>query len=62
MTASDAPQWPASDGAQASLEDLFAGVAPLQSADELASNGVFDDGEVEEFLTDLYAMRRADLA
>jgi hypothetical protein len=34
----------------------------MRSAEDLAEDGVFDDGELEEFLADLGAMRRADLA
>jgi hypothetical protein len=45
-----------------SADDLFHGSVPVQCAEDLAMDGVFDDGEVEEFLADLAAMRRADLA
>ena len=45
-----------------SVEALFEGSAPVGSAEDLARDGVFDDDELEEFLTDLAAMRRADLA
>jgi len=45
-----------------SADDLFQGSVPVQSAEDLAVDGVFDDGELEEFLADLAAMRRADLA
>ena len=45
-----------------SVDDLFQGSVPVQSAEDLAMDGVFDDGELEEFLADLAAMRRADLA
>jgi len=45
-----------------SADDLFQGSAPVRSAEDLAADGVFDDGELEEFLADLAAMRRADLA
>lgn len=49
-------------GSAPSVDELFGGSAPLQSAEDLARDGVFDDGEVEEFLADLYEMRRTDLA
>jgi hypothetical protein len=39
-------------------DDLFQGSAPVQSAENLAADGVFDDGELAEFLADLAAMRR----
>ena len=45
-----------------SLEDIFGDSGPLRSAEDLAQDGIFDDGEVEEFITDLYAMRRSDVA
>ena len=46
----------------ASVDELFQGSAPVRSAEDLAADGVFDDGELEEFLADLSALRRADLA
>jgi hypothetical protein len=36
---------------------LFAAAPPMRSADDLAREGIFDDGEVEEFLTDLHNVR-----
>lgn len=45
-----------------SVEDIFGDSAPLRSAEDLAHAGIFDDGEVEEFIADLYAMRRSDVA
>lgn len=44
-----------------SVDELFVGSAPVRSADDLAQDGVFDDGELEEFLVDLASTRRADL-
>lgn len=39
------------------------GVRPLRSADDLAEPGMFDsDEELDEFLADLYATRRAEAA
>jgi hypothetical protein len=39
------------------------GVRPLASADELIVPGMFEsDEELDEFLTDLYASRRAGMA
>ena len=46
----------------AAIDDLFRTTEPVHTADDLAHDGIFDDGEIEEFLTDLYAMRRADIA
>jgi hypothetical protein len=45
-----------------SLQDIFGDTPPLRSAEDLAAEGIFDDDEVDEFLTDLYVMRRADIA
>ena len=62
VTTSDSPR-PAQPRPTAStVEDLFDASEPVQRAEDLARNGVFDDGEVEQFLTDLYAMRRSDVA
>lgn len=47
---------------EATAEELFQGSSPVRSAEDLAQDGVFDDGELEEFLVDLAAMRRVDLA
>ncbi len=44
------------------IDDLFGATEPVSSADDLARDGLFDDGEVEQFLADLYAMRRSDVA
>jgi hypothetical protein len=43
-------------------QGLFDASEPIQKAEDLARNGVFDDGEIEQFLSDLYAMRRSDVA
>lgn len=43
-------------------DDLFQGSAVERSAEDLAASGVFDDGELEEFLADLASMRQADPA
>ncbi|MDN5760529.1 MAG: hypothetical protein L0H59_18745 [Tomitella sp.] len=56
------PHPPAKQPLVPSVEDIFGDSAPLRSADDLAHAGIFDDGEVEEFITDLYAMRRSDVA
>ena len=49
----------------ASVEELARrrGVQPVASAEDMARPGLFDsDQEWNEFLADLYASRRADLA
>lgn len=43
-------------------DELFRDTEPVRSAADLAREGVFTEGEVEEFLADLYAMRRSDVA
>ena len=45
-----------------SADELFERSAPVSSAEDLAEDGLFDDRELEEFLADLAAMRRANLA
>ncbi|MBW0119443.1 hypothetical protein [Pseudonocardia abyssalis] len=45
-----------------SIEDIVGDSAPLRSADDLAQAGLVDDGGAEEFIADLYAMRRSDVA
>ena len=44
------------------VDDLFAASEQVTRAEDLGRSGVFDDDEVEEFLADLYAMRRSDVA
>lgn len=44
-----------------SVDELFRGV-PVQSAEDLACEGIFDtDEELDDFLEYIYAARRADL-
>jgi hypothetical protein len=63
MTASDSPR-PARRPHPAPLtaDDLFDASEPARKAEDLARSGVFDEGEVEELLADLYAIRRSDVA
>ena len=44
------------------VDELFGATEPVRSAEDLARPDIFDDGELEEFLADLYAMRRSDVA
>jgi hypothetical protein len=44
------------------VDDLFDASEPVRTAEDLARVGVFDDGEVEQLLADLYAMRHSDVA
>lgn len=51
--------------AQATLDEIFRAknVRPIQSADDLAREGIFEsDEELNEFLEYTYAARRRDLA
>ncbi|MBN9611622.1 MAG: hypothetical protein BGO26_10735 [Actinobacteria bacterium 69-20] len=43
-----------------SIDELFATIAPIRSADDLAHDGVFDDDELDEFLADLASLRHGD--
>jgi hypothetical protein len=54
MTTGDPPLQPVT------VEDIFGAGEPVRTAEDLAHDGVFGIGEVEEFLADLYAMRRSD--
>lgn len=57
------PDRPASQGgSRSAVDDLFAAVPPMRAAEDLSREGVFYEGEVDDFLADLYAMRRSDLA
>jgi hypothetical protein len=54
-----------SRAAQASLDEIFRAknVRPIESADDLACDGIFDTyEELNEFLEYTYAARRRDLA
>lgn len=62
MTTNGADQPVPRSGSLPSVDELFRDSEPLHSGEDLARDGVFDEGEVDEFLADLYAMRRADLA
>lgn len=48
-------------GSRLSVDELFRDTEPVRSAEDLAREGIFAEGEVEEFLADLYAMRRSDV-
>jgi hypothetical protein len=57
------PEWPPAE--HVPVEELARrqGVEPLNSADDLVEPGLFEsDEELEEFLADLYASRRAGMA
>ena len=62
MTTSDSPRPAQPHPAPPTVDDLFDTSEPVRKAEDLARNRVFDDGEVEQFLADLYAMRRSDVA
>ncbi len=62
MTTSDSPRPARPYPATPTVDDLFEASEPIRNAEELARNGLFDDGEVEQFLADLHAMRRSDVA
>jgi hypothetical protein len=58
----DNAEHPGRRRAIATVDELFRDAVPVRSAEDLAEDGVFDDGELDEFLADLGAMRRADIA
>ncbi|WP_427886352.1 hypothetical protein ACQHIV_27205 [Kribbella sp. GL6] len=62
MTADNAEHSGQGSNGATTVDELFRGSDPVCSADDLAADGVFDDGEVDEFLADLGTMRRADVA
>ncbi len=62
MTTSDSPRPAQPHPAVPTVDDLFDASEPVRKAEDLARNGVFDDGEVEQFLADLHAMRRSNVA
>ncbi len=62
MSTTDPHQPAAKQPPVPSVEDIFGDSTPLRAAEDLAQAGIFDDGEVEEFIADLYATRRSDVA
>lgn len=61
VTMSSAEHPPRPGRSRPSIDELFGGTEPVRGAQDLAREGVFAPGEVEEFLADLYAMRRSTL-
>ncbi len=67
MTSSNAERMPVRPGADehVPVEELARqqGIHPLSSADDLIQSGMFEsEDELDEFLADLYASRRAGMA
>jgi hypothetical protein len=66
MSSSDAepaPGWPSSKHVPAEELVRLKGLRPIESVDELARPDLFEsDEELDEFLADVYASRRADMA
>ena len=55
------PQWQSrSRPVSSAIDDIFGASEPVRTGEDLARDGIFDTGELEEFLADLYAMRRSD--
>lgn len=62
MTTNDSQRPNRRQAARPTVDDVFGASEPIQKAEDLARSGIFDDGEVEQFLADLYVMRRSDVA
>ena len=66
MTSSSAeqvPEWPAAEHVPAEELARRQGIRPVASVDDLARPGLFEsDEELDDFLADLYASRRAGAA
>ncbi|MFG1917196.1 hypothetical protein [Micromonospora sp. NPDC048898] len=66
MTSSNAermPEWPTAEHVPAEELARRQGIQPIASVDDLARPGLFEsDEELDEFLADLYASRRAGAA
>ncbi|MEU8420534.1 hypothetical protein AB0C15_06640 [Micromonospora sp. NPDC048835] len=66
MTSSNAermPEWPTTEHVPAEELARRQGIRPIASVDDLARPGLFEsDEELDEFLVDLYASRRAGAA
>ncbi len=57
------PEWPSSKHMPAEELARRQGVRPIKSVDDLARPDLFEsDEELDEFLADLYASRRAGMA
>jgi hypothetical protein len=57
------PEWPTGERVPAEELARRQGVQPVTSVDDLARPGLFEsDDELDEFLADLYASRRAGAA
>ncbi len=63
MTAEQVPHRPTAEHVPAEELALRHGIRPIASTDELVAMDVFEsDEELDEFLADLYASRRAGVA
>jgi len=62
MTTNDSQRPNRRQASMPTVDDVFGASEPVQKAEDLARSGVFDDGEVEQFLADLRAMRHSDIA
>ncbi len=62
MTTNDSQRPNRRQASMPTVDDVFGASEPIQKAEDLAHCGIFDDGEVEQFLADLYAMRHSDVA
>ncbi|MFE7870634.1 hypothetical protein ACFUYE_09845 [Micromonospora humida] len=62
-SAEQMPEWPTAEHVPAEETARRQGVRPIASVDDLARPGLFEsDDELDDFLADLYASRRATAA
>jgi hypothetical protein len=62
MTTNDPQPLPRPRRTDPAVDEIFKTAEPVRTAGDLARDGVFADLEVDAFLSDLYAMRRSDVA
>ena len=62
MTTNDSPRPRRQKALTPTVDDVFGTSKPFRMLKTSRAAGIFDDGEVDQFLADLYAMRRSDVA
>ena len=62
MSTNDSPRPIGPPRAAPTPDELFEASEPIRKAENLARSGIFEDDDVDQFLADLYAVRRSDVA